>query len=106
MAGGQRTSVAMGALRPAAGALLVLVLVAIVLSVLTDPYFNRFSAQADGLSFERDGASATRPLWRVPAVAEPLPAVATTLRLLLILEVFDVGTDLLVPMAPFIPPRR
>jgi hypothetical protein len=104
MAGGQRTSVAMGALRPAAGALLVLVLVAIVLSVLTDPYFNRFSAQADGLSFERDGA--TRPLWRVPAVAEPLPAVATTLRLLLILEVFDVGTDLLVPMAPFIPPRR
>jgi hypothetical protein len=93
----------MRALHHAAWTVIALVLVAIVLSVLTDPYFDRFSERPGSVALERDGA--TRPLWRTPAVTEPIVLVAAAFLLLLVIDVRDAGAVRLVPAPPFIPPR-
>ena len=93
----------MRGLRGAAWFIVVLILSSAVCSVLTDPYFDRFSDTPDLTRLERDGE--TRPMWRIPAVVPQIFVEAVALPMTSVVAPMPVRSIALSPEAPFVPPR-
>ena len=93
----------MRVLRAAAWLIVVLTLVSVVSSVWSDPYFDRFSDNPDHTTLERDGG--TRPMWRIPAVVPVTLIAAVEFRLLTVAAPVPARSIVLLPDAPFVPPR-
>jgi hypothetical protein len=93
----------MTTVRGTAWVVVVLMLVSAVVSVLTDPYFDRFSDGPDTFKFERDGGS--RPAWRMSAVSDPVIVLPQAWYLVGTVRALVSSVVLVAFDAAFVPPR-